>query len=321
MTAVTQTAASALKTYLEATVGAAVTTYNAARRPELLSKVGPFWMPAQSCLTVAEAFEVSDYDPSSIEIGWIAFDVAPGSYTAAELVAENPVFATVPSLELELSATTDGRLRLRYSSAQNAYRIRLLDRVPDSFTTYSVANALFGWDAGGEIVSSPELVAPTMRSICDGFPAFAPDMQAGMWLIIGDREASPVGDSSLRRDVWEVRLPLHVMLPVRADAHHRSRTAIAGAVGMLEDLLLSTAGRYLGRQSAGDVIGVEVLSERIEAQPIRGRSGGFGPDCGRWVAAGRSTSPAGPGGRSRGRWGRRSLRGGFRIHPAGGGSR
>jgi hypothetical protein len=268
MTAVTQTAASALKTYLESATTVAVFAYNNARRPELLSKFGPFAMPAGACLTVAEAFEVSDYGQSSSEIGWITFSVAPGLYTAEGLVAEGPVFAAAPSLKLELSATTDGRLRLRYASTQNSYRIRLLDRVPDGFATYSVANALFGWDAGGEIVSSPELVAPTMRSICDGFPAFAPDMQAGMWIIIGDREASPVGDSSLRRDIWEVRLPLHVMLPVRADAHHRSRTAIAGAVGMLEGLLLSTEGRYLGRQSTGDVIGVEVLSERIEAQPI-----------------------------------------------------
>jgi hypothetical protein len=272
MTAVTQTAASALKTYLESVTSAAVLAYNSARRPELYSKTGNFVFPGAGSYWLGATYfaneEIVDWSYDSLEVNWLYVDLAAGgSKTAAQVVAATLINSYPPEWGI-LEATSDNRVVLKWNSSNTA-PLRLVNRLPSNVGAGGyLANAIFGWDAGGEIVSSPELVAPTMRSICDGFPAFAPDMQAGMWLIIGDREASPVGDSSLRRDVWEVRLPLHVMLPVRADAHHRSRTAIAGAVGMLEDLLLSTAGRYLGRQSTGDVVGVEVLSERIEAQPI-----------------------------------------------------
>lgn len=270
MSSVSQLAVYALKTYLEGTVSAAVTTYNNARRPELLSKPGPFVIPSSGDYTLGTTLfdpaEIGDWAYDSIEVGWIFWPaIAAGSYTADQLVAAQ---AVNPILDYPiLDATTDGRLRLRLYTGALA-PLRLVNRGPSDFTNPVVVNSIFGWDPGGEIVVSPELVAPTARSICDGFPAVVPDMHAGMWLIIGDRQASPAGDSSLRRDVWEVRLPLHVMLPVRADAHHRSREAISGAVGMLEGLLLSTSGRYLGRQGSGDVIGVEVLSERIDAQPI-----------------------------------------------------
>jgi len=268
MSSVSQLAVYALKTYLEATTGAAVTAYNSAVRPELLSKPGPFIVPFNGDYTLTtstmDPAEVVDWTFESAEVGWALWeDLGAGSYTAAQLVAPASGSIEPPALD----ATPDGRLRLRHYGPGYS-PLRLLSRTVDDFASATLINSILGWDPGGEIAVSPTLVAPTMRSICDGFPATAPDMQAGMWLIIGDREASPAGESSLRRDVWEVRLPLHVMLPVRADAHHRSREAISGAVGMLEGLLLSTAGRYLGRQSSGDVIGVEVLSERIDAQPI-----------------------------------------------------
>lgn len=272
MSSVSQLAVYALKTYLEGTVSAAVTTYNNARRPELLSKPGPFVIPSSGDYTLGTTLfdpaEIGDWAYDSLEVGWVFwFAIAAGSYTADQLVAAQTVNQLVDYPVLD--ATTDGRIRMRYY-AGGISPLRLVDRYPSDFTPAStvVLNSILGWDPGGEIAVSPPLVAPTARSICDGFPAIVPDMHAGMWLIIGDRQASPVGDSSLRRDVWEVRLPLHVMLPVRADAMHRSREAISGAVGMLEGLLLSTSGRYLGRQSNGDVIGVEVLSERIDAQPI-----------------------------------------------------
>lgn len=270
MTAVSQVAADAVKRWLEIRLATRVSAANAARYVEFWTNEGPWTVPTGGMwmgFTLCEEQEISDWSTETVDVQWQP--LSAGAYTAAQMASALSVAAYTIQ---EFSATAVGnRVRIRCLSASSAVEAgRVVSRAPSDASVTATANALLGFDAGGERVVCERIMTPSARGVCDGFPANVPDINSGVWVIIGDREATPSEGSSLRRETWEVRMPLHVLSPARmGGSWHRSRQSIAAVVGVIEDCLLADGGRQLGRSSEGDIVGVEVVGEKIDAQPIQ----------------------------------------------------
>lgn len=270
MSSVSEYATDAMRRYLVAALPAAIAASNAAKHATV--SLGPFPVTVPSGggwlgLTTLADEEITDRSSGTTEIAW--YPISAGSYTAAQMVtALGLPFNTL--VAEEFSAAVNGALvDVRHISDISVRPVaRIVGYPPSDASVQACLASVLGLDAGGETAFALPLGAITSRCITDGFPAVAPDMNAGMWVVIGDRGAAPHGESSLRRDTWAVRMQMFVLVPASASAHHRTRDSISRAVGAVESCLLSSSGRYLGRESVGDVVGLEVLEEKIDGQPM-----------------------------------------------------
>lgn len=251
-------AVQALRDYLLAKLPAEVTALNALRAPVLKTPIaGPF------SVTAGMEYRLSTVrdDPSGGTLFTIPVST---SLTAAQIAT---VINTAAPPGLTASADTLGRLVITGTAPVSGGDPAVVTFLADTNATGS--NAALGFDPGGEFVLSSPLVSPTARGVSDGRPSSVPDMGQGFWVIIGDRKAVPVSGSSLRRDLWDVTLSVDLYKPDMLNNVNRDRSGITGVVRAVSEVLLSTDGRYLGRQAFGDVQGLEVSDLNVYGTPFR----------------------------------------------------
>lgn len=238
----------ALREYLLRTLPAKVASINATRAAVLKSAlVGPFEVPEGATLTLALTLANADTGTGTL--------LTSGSRTAAQIAAELSVSG------ITASADTDGRLVLTRTVAP-------VEGTPSALVAKAADFlGIFGWDVGGERTSTEALTAPTRKGICDGWPVTAPDMGRSFWLIIGDREGTPIAPDN-RRDETLVVADLTVWVPDRTGTGHRNRERVSAAVRCLRELLLTSEGRQLGRGAVGDVVFAAIRTVRIPAKPF-----------------------------------------------------
>ncbi|MBL8909872.1 MAG: hypothetical protein JNM17_04120 [Archangium sp.] len=130
-------------------------------------------------------------------------------------------------------------------------------------------NTALGWAEGGEHVEVAGLVAPSWRGVTDGRPLTVPDMGQGFWVMFGNRTSRPTHEG-IRRDTHLVTVQTEVWRPFSANAPpHRSRETVSSCVRAVRELLLTSDGRYLGRQRFGDVQLANVSEAVIAGDPLR----------------------------------------------------
>lgn len=241
-----------LRRWLLAQLPAKVAAVNATRPPVLESaRLGPFTVTSGMSLKVAK---------NAVDGPFTSCPLTTGSRTAAQIAAD--VTAQLAGVG---SSDSDGR-------------VLLTGDAPTGTTTTSIcvgkdttgANALLGWDDGGERVVKAPLVAPRWKGVCDGWPVGngpAPDLGPGFWIIISDRASVPVPPAA-RRDEHKVAVSLEVMWKDTNTSSHRDRTHVSDCVRCIRELLLSTVGRQLGRAAAGDVMFVEENQCVIASTPF-----------------------------------------------------
>ena len=267
---VTHLVADALRSYLLAKLPAAVAVVNATRAPMLMAAFpGQYTMPAGSYSLAVTGFR----DGTDDGVAFVNSPHAPIVATAAQ-------FANIfNSSGLEFSSfeafDSNGTLGLRwrdcvYPTPGNDMTVAVKPYDPAlAPTSTGSLNSIFGWDAGGESVAAPAIIAPGFRGVTDGYPVAFPDLGGGFWVIIADRKAVPVGGSSLRRDSWDVEVTVHVANPSFATARHRTREPISACLRSIEEVLLTSDGRQLGRSAIGDIQKVEVVSEEVHGASIQ----------------------------------------------------
>lgn len=244
----TRLAASALRDYLLRYLPAKVAQLNALRGAVLKSPaVGP-WNISSGSLALATARE-----------GVVTSVTLPtGAAVTAAQVAAAINAAPVPGL----TASADGDGRLILTAAAPTEGVQSVARV-----AAGASNALFGWPQEGAYETTTALTAPTHKGVLDGWPASLPDMGRTFAVIIGDREAVPLGAS--RRDEHTVTLDVNVWVADRIAGGHRSRETLESCVRAVHELLTSDDGRTLGRARVGDIIHVEVSRLRIQGMPFQ----------------------------------------------------
>lgn len=246
----------ALRDYLLQTLASSVTAVNAQRAPVLKSSVGSFTVPAAARLMLGTSRE-----PSS----WTQVALTDGSRTATQIASE--INTAAPS-GITASADSLGRLVLTGQAPTTTTPALVVVGEDVSSGSYTAGgNAALGWEPGGEHVYRTPLRAPTWRGVTDGLPNSVPDMGQGFWVIIDDREATPIGSRSLRHDSWAVRLLLRICKPEASGNPHRNREGITAAIWAVSDVLLGATGRSLGTVTG--VGPVEILSEAVSGSPIR----------------------------------------------------
>jgi hypothetical protein len=243
---VEQLVGQALREHLLLNLTAKVAEVNALRAAVLLATVaGPYTVPASAKLYISIA---ADQAPVTVSL-------TAGSRTTAQLVTE---------INTAMGSTV--------ASADAASRLALTGTAPSSATSVvsaqggtNTANSLFGWDEGGEVVVRAQLVAPGYRGVADGWPLLN-DLGGGFWVIIGDRESVPVQPDT-RKDEHLVALEVAIFCPVTNEQSHRDREAIQSCVRCVRELVLTDAGRQLGRAAYGDIVKVEEKAAKIPGRP------------------------------------------------------
>lgn len=255
-------AVDALCAWLRLKLPAKVTEVNAARAPRLYAATaGDYVVPASAALKINLTGKDSAYTTVAL---------TAGTRTAAQVASEINAGIT----GLGGSSVADTALGNFYvsgaapsSSAQGIYI------GPDS----TGANALFGWDAGGEHLINPKLVAPAHRNVMDGWPQQL-DATGGLIVVVGRRTTIPVSPDE-RRDEHDVMLELSLFRVASQQENHRSREAMSACVQCVREVLKTDAGLQLGRASTGDIVKVQVGKVVVEAmrfQPMQ-RGKPFGP--------------------------------------------
>lgn len=259
---VEQLCARVLREYLLANLPAKVASVNADRAPVLKAALaGPYNVSGTKVLKISKLGVDTGYvTTAALTVG--------AARTATQISAE--IEATV-GLAGVASADAEGRLLLTGSAPTGTVNtVIAVGKVTNG------ANALFGWDGGGEKLVHAPLVAPGFKGIADGLPVF-PDMGPGFWLIIGKRSSIPVrqAGSVVRTDQYQVGLELGLMFREMNVQSHRSREGIQSCVRCVRELLLTNAGRQLGRAGTGDIILVEEKSCTVEGTPFafKGKDG------------------------------------------------
>lgn len=249
----------ALQDWLLSQLPARVVALNATRAAALRSLPGPFVIPSNAHLTLG-----ADENGTKTEAA-----LTSGGAVTASTLATDVNNAAVPGVTASVSV--DGCLVLTAQQVPTATLQSQLVVFEDALAdgTHTVgANAALGFSPLGAVVTRLPLKAPTPGGVVDGWPNQAPDYTQGFWVMIDDREARPVSDSSLRRDEWLVKLTLYVMKIEQAQVKRRTREALNAAMQAVTDVLLTTAGRYLGRQAYGDVLDLEVMEQTVEGRVI-----------------------------------------------------
>lgn len=258
-----QLACSALRSWLLMQLPAKVAAVNALRAPVLTSPyAGPYAVTSGMTLR-----------PSTLGVDGTFTDVAltTGSRTATQVAAD----ITSASISgLTASADSDGRLLLTGSAPSSSAQVVALGGESIG------ANALFGWDAGGEKVVANPVTAPTYKGVADGLPV-VPDMGPGFWVILGRRSSVPV-QPDMRRDEYLVTVDMLVMHRETNVFVHRSREHIHSVVRCVREVLLTDRGRHLGREATGDIVKVSEKSCVVDGVPFsfQGSPGGPPPPNG-----------------------------------------
>ena len=189
-----------------------------------------------------------------------------GSVTATAIAA---AINAVPVPGMTASADAAGRLVLTATAtpATDAPSVIVVARDTDGANPTG-SNTALGWGEGGEHVQTAALVSPSWRGVVDGRPLTAPDMGQGFWVMLGSRTCRPTFPG-LRRDLFTVSISVEVWRPFSAhSAPHRTREAVSAAIRAVRELILTTDGRYLGRQGAGDIQLCDVTEGSIAGDPI-----------------------------------------------------
>ena len=185
-----------------------------------------------------------------------------GSRTLTQVATEITA-AAVPGLNAQI----DGAGRLTLSSMSTPVSSDSIVSLQEDATG---ANAALGWDAGGEYALNGALLAPSFRGVSDGHPITAPDMGKGMYVVLGDRATSlwPDPAGALRRDEAETTVMVEVYRPEMTVNPHRNREAIGSCVRAIREVLSTSAGKQLGRASAGDVVFCRISNVKIASRPF-----------------------------------------------------
>lgn len=258
-----QLACSALRDWLLLQLPAKVAAVNALRAPVLQSPyAGPYTVTSGMKLHVA--LNASDGPFTDVAL-------TAGTRTAAQVASDVNGTAGLSGVA---SADSDGRLLL--AGAAPTAAIEGVSAGPDS----TGANALFGWDAGGEKVVANPVAAPTYKGVADGLPV-VPDMGPGFWVILGRRSSVPV-QPDVRRDEYLVTVDVLVMHRETNVFVHRSREHIHSVVRCIREVLLTDRGRHLGREAVGDIVKVGEKSCVVDGVPFsfQGSPGGPPPPNG-----------------------------------------
>jgi hypothetical protein len=246
----------ALLDYLRRYLPAKVAQLNPLRVAVLKSAlVAPFIIPSGAVLRLSATSQESA--PTDVTL-------TSGTRTAAQVVADITA-ASVPGITATADAVGRVVLTATATPAPGAPSVVVVAR--DNGNTGS--NAAFGWAEGGEHIEVPALVSPSWRGVVDGRPLVAPDMGQGFWVMLGNRNSVP-DKEGIRRDLFKVTVSVEVWRPFSANAPpHRTREAITACARAVRELILTTDGRYLGRQGAGDVQLADVGRVEVAGDPLR----------------------------------------------------
>jgi hypothetical protein len=233
---------------------------NLTRKPVLKSYPGPFEITAGMTLK-------------------LAIDSADGAFTTVTLTTGAARTAAQVAADIVVSGITatsdsDERVVLTRSTAPSS-SARSVDLGEDS----TGANAVFGWDPGGERVMAAPIQAPVLRGVMDGWPHQLDAQPAIAFIVVvGKRTTVPV-EPNPRRDEHIVTLELAIFRPAIQQENHRSREAIAACVQCVREVLQTDAGLQLGRASSGDIVKVEVGRVVVEGMRFQQMQRGkpFGP--------------------------------------------
>ncbi len=252
-----QLAARALRDWLLWQLPAKVTAVNAARFASVRAATpGPYTIPSGATLGLSWTYN---------DAGFEAFAVTAGSRTTAQMVTQiNAETGTSVA-----SADADDRLLVTSALAPTA-------AAPSKLWvrggTSTDCNSVFGWDPGGEKELLTALVAPGLKGVCNGLPQQPDFGPAGVVaVVIGTRSSKPVSGGP-RRDEFTVTLDLDVLRIDPQQQASRTREHIESAVRCVREVLLTTAGRQLGRARNGDIMLVDVLSTVVSATPHKFKS-------------------------------------------------
>jgi hypothetical protein len=239
-----QIACQALREWLLLKLPAKVTSVNTDRAAVLKApRAGPYTIPASASLKLGTV------------IGSEAADaITAGTRSTAQVVAD------LSTAGITATADTDDRLVLTSTTAPTSGVPSTVALGADT----TGANAAFGWDPGGERVVRSALVAPTSKGVADGWP-ITPDLGPGFWIILGDRSSQELG---VHRDEYLVAVDLAILRADPNTSQHRSREHIHACVRCVREVLLSDAGRTLGRASFGDIMFVRESGCRIAGKPF-----------------------------------------------------
>ena len=241
-------AGSALMAYLRLALPAKVAAVNALRAATLQTPVAGTWHVTTGMQLKLSATSRAA-TPTTVTLPTGA------AVTVAQLVTAINT-AAVPGMTA--SADGDGRLVLTATTAPTSTA-----SVVALHADTTGANALLGWDAGGETVITSPLRAPTHRGIRDGYPTTAPDMGQGFWVILGDRDARPwpSAGADIRRGECDVHFVVEVFKPEANLNAGSNREGITACVWAIRETLQTDVGRYLGH--APDVIRCDIGVTRV----------------------------------------------------------
>lgn len=244
-------AVEAMCDWLRLKLPGAVATVNSERAPRIRSLAETFNIGSSKTLKI---------HTSRTGTGTTVALTAGAARTAAQVAAD--ITAAAPP---GITATADAEGRVVLTGAAPT---TTADSTVAVLTDTTGANALFGWDAAGDFVTSVKLAAPAWRGVTDWWPPLPPDDSQGFWVVVAARGAAPTEGHSLNRNEWDVQLTLVVLKPELGQSPHRNREGLAAATRAVLDVLLSTRGRYLGRESNGDVLALEAAEQSIDGRVV-----------------------------------------------------
>ena len=257
-------AAQGIREHLLAKLPAKVAEVNALRGAVLRAPVaGPYTIPSLGGQVFTVRSQTGTAETSNI---------TAGSRTAAQIVTD--IGSSLSAINVTPTADTAGHLVFTSTSAPTSAD-SMVGISSDS--TNAGMNAALGFDTAGEEVTRAPLVTPGFRGVADGWP-LVPDLGAGFWVIINDRESAPVAPGP-RSDEYLVALEVGIFCPVTNVQVHRDREAIQACMRCVRECLLTDAGRQAGRASSGDIMLVTEKAARIPGKPWKFRGGENAPNA------------------------------------------
>lgn len=236
-------AAQAFRDWLLWKLPAKVVEVNAERFASIRAATpGPYTIPANATLGFSHTFN---------NAALTGFAVTAGSRTTAQMVTQiNAAMGGTP-------ASADADDRLLYTSPL-APTGTTPSKVWVRGGTSTDCNSVFGWDAGGEKEVLTALVAPGLKGVCNGLPQLPDFGPAGVVaVIIGNRSSKPTPGGP-RRHQFAVAMDVDIIRIETQQQVNKTKEHIESAVRCVREVLLTTAGRQLGRARSGDIMLVEI---------------------------------------------------------------
>jgi len=254
------TAAAALRTYLLQKLPAAVAALNLTRAATLRApQPGPYTIPAAAVL------KVSVTDKAGLTTSCA---LTSGSRTATQVAAD--INIAVPGLA---SVDPFDRLLLASSTAPlwTATTQEATDSVMAVGTDATGANIALGWDLTGEFVLITALVPPGLAGVCDGLPLgswFDPSQlgKGRMLVTIGERPSKPKALNP-RNYEWDVTLDV-VVCRAEPQQVYQTREGIQAALQAVREIMVTDAGKQLGRARYGDITFAYEADCKVSSQSL-----------------------------------------------------